>query len=397
MKRNEKVVPTVPPEDKMRRKPRMDQTRITELRAKLLNQGLFNHMAERLLRYCCMEDRGQNVFLSPMSVLMLLAIAADATAGQTQEEIIRVLGQSNAGKALGALQNTLCAEGVLSSASALCVRKDRAAGLKKEFRELLEQVYGGELFISEDMVQDVNAWVAEKTKGMIREAMPGTMENMMLCLINAVAFDDKWKIPYEDHEVRDGEFRNADGTVSTVKMMNGVEYDYIDQDRFRGFLKEYRNGFSFLGLLPKEEGSEALEEAVRLISFYRLLRRPLEKKVYTRMPEFTFNYTQELTPLFESMGISDLFRFGADFSPVLQSDRRLKVGSVLHKAFIDVNRQGTRAAAVTAMWVEEEGCAPEVEYEEVYLDRPFVFAIIHNRTGHPVFTGIVNRLESREA
>ena len=136
---------------------------------------------------------------------------------------------------------------------------------------------------------------------------------------------------------------------------------------------------------------------MRLISFYRLLRRPLRKKVYTRMPEFTFNYTRELTPLFESMGISDLFRFGADFSPVLQSDRGLKVGSVLHKAFIDVNRQGTRAAAVTAMWVEEEGCAPEVEYEEVYLDRPFVFAIIHNRTGHPVFTGIVNRLESREA
>ena len=258
----------------------MDQTRIMALRAKLLNQGLFNHMAERLLRYCCMEDRGQNVFLSPMSVLMLLAIAADATAGQTQEEIIRVLGQSNAGKALGALQNILCAEGVLSSASAVCVRKDRAAGLKKEFRELLEQVYGGELFISEDMVQDVNAWVAEKTKGMIREAMPGTMENMMLCLLNAVAFDDKWKIPYEDHEVCDGEFRNADGTVSTVKMMNGVEYDYIDQDRFRGFLKEYRNGFSFLGLLPKEEGSEALEEAVRLISFYRLLRRPLKKSLY---------------------------------------------------------------------------------------------------------------------
>ena len=397
MKRNEKVVPTVPPEDKMRRKPRMDQTRIMALWAKLLNQGLFNHMAERLLRYCCMEDRGQNVFLSPMSVLMLLAIAADATAGQTQEEIIRVLGQSNAGKALGALQNTLCAEGVLSSASAVCVRKDRSAGLKKEFRELLEQVYGGELFISEDMVQDVNAWVAEKTKGMIREAMPGTMENMMLCLLNAVAFDDKWKIPYEDHEVCDGEFRNADGTVSTVKMMNGVEYDYIDQDRFRGFLKEYRNGFSFLGLLPKEEGSEALEEAVRLISFFRLLWRPLGKKVYTRMPEFTFNYTRELTPLFESMGISDLFRFGADFSPVLQSDRRLKVGSVLHKAFIDVNRQGTRAAAVTAMCVEEEGCEPEEEYEEVYLDRPFVFAILHNRTGHPVFTGIVNRLESREA
>ena len=370
----------------------LDRTRMLALRAKLLNQGLYSSMAERLLRHCCMADRGQNVFLSPLSVLMLLAIAADATAGQTQEEILRVLGQPNAGKALAALQEILCAEGVLSSASAVCVRQDKAAGLKTEFRELLEQVYGGELFCSEDMARDVNAWVTQKTNGMIREALPGSMENMLLCLINAVAFDDKWKTPYEDYEVRDGEFRNADGTVSTVNMMHGVEYDYIDQGRFRGFRKQYRSGFSFLGLLPKEEGAEALEAAVRLISFGRLLRRPVEKKVYTRMPEFTFNYSRELTPLFESMGISNLFSFGADFSPVLQPDRRLKVGSVLHKAFIDVNRQGTRAAAVTAMWAEEEGCEPEEEYEEVYLDRPFVFAIIHNRTGNPVFTGIVNQL-----
>ena len=64
MKRNEKVVPTVPPEDKMRRKPRMDQTNIMALREKLLNQGLYSHMVGRLLRYCYMEDRGQNCSFS---------------------------------------------------------------------------------------------------------------------------------------------------------------------------------------------------------------------------------------------------------------------------------------------------------------------------------------------
>ncbi len=373
----------------------MDQMRIAEIRSRQLIQGLYGRMAERLLRHCCREDRGENVFLSPLSVLMLLSMAADATAGQTQAEIFHALGQPNAGKALGALQEILCAEGVLNSANAVCIRKDKAAGVKKEFRDLLEQVYGGELFASENMEQDVNAWVTEKTKGMIRNSAPENMENMLLCLINAVAFDDKWKTPYMDYEVHDGTFRNADGTVSTVNMMNGVEYDYINHGHFRGFVKDYRNGFSFLALLPKEQGSEALEEAVSRISFFMLRRSRIGRKVYTRIPEFTFDYTRELIPLFEAMGVEQLFRYGADFSPVLDAEQRIKVSSVQHKAFIDVNRQGTRAAAVTAMWAEEEGAESPEEYEEVYLDRPFVFAIIHGKTGHPVFTGIVNHLENK--
>ena len=373
----------------------MDRTRVAELRMKLLNQGLFNRMAEWLLKHCAMEEKGKNVFLSPLSVLMLLSVAADATAGRTREEIFSALGQPDAGKALGALQEILCAEGVMSSANAVCLRQDIASSLKKEFTEMLRQVYGGEVFASEDMARDVNAWVTEKTKGMIREAAPASMENILLCLVNAVAFDDRWQTPYEDYQVRDREFRNADGTVSTVNMMHGEEHTYIDQGPFKGFLKNYRHGFSFLGLLPKEEGVEALEDAVRRISFSRLLHRPADKKVYTLLPEFTFDYTRELTPLLESMGIDRLFTFDADFSPVLEQDRRIKVGSVMHKAFIDVNREGTRAAAVTAMWAEEEGCGPVEEYEEVFLDRPFVFAIIHNRTGLPVFTGIVRRLESK--
>ena len=363
--------------------------------AKLRSSGRYGGMALRLLEICGAEEAGKNVFLSPLSVLMLMAIASDATAGNTKVELFRLLGFPDPGEAYGALQEALCAGGCLSSANAVCVRQDLAPGIREPFRELLARVYGGEIFSSADMAEDVNAWISEKTKGMIREAAPADMGNMAMCLVNAVAFEDKWRTPYEDRQVRDGEFRNADGTVSTVGMMRGEEYEYIETSSFRGFTKDYRSGFYFLALLPKEEGSEALVSAVEGLSFIRLRMGTVRKKVYTRMPEFTFSYARELSPIFRELGVSELFTFGADFSPLLKGPRA-RVESILHRAFVDVNRQGTKAAAVTAMWAEEEGGEPE-EYEEVYLDRPFVFMIMHKQTGYPVFTGIVSQLENREA
>ena len=109
------------------------------------------------------------------------------------------------------------------------------------------------------------------------------------------------------------------------------------------------------------------------------------------MPEFKYDFGKDLTSLFKTMGIEKLFSPQADFSPM--SSEWLKMEAILHKAHIEVDSKGTKAAAVT-IGIVTCGCAPVMEeYRTVTLDRPFIYAIIHNETGLPVFAGIMNHAE----
>ena len=117
--------------------------------------------------------------------------------------------------------------------------------------------------------------------------------------------------------------------------------------------------------------------------------------VHTKIPEFTYDYSATLNePLYE-MGIKDAFSdTKADFSNMAQiADYNIFISKILHKTHIELDRNGTRAAAVTAVIME---CAASIEppdIKEVYLDRPFVYAIIDRKTGVPVFLGALNNLE----
>ena len=107
------------------------------------------------------------------------------------------------------------------------------------------------------------------------------------------------------------------------------------------------------------------------------------------MPEFTFSFEDDLTGFFKELGIRSLFSPDADFSPL--TSEWIKADSIIHKAKIEVDSEGTKAAAATAMFAVA-GCAPMFDAKEVILNRPFLFAIMHNETGLPVFTGCLNQI-----
>ena len=351
----------------------------------------YDVLTRAMLRYCFEQGGRENTVLSPLSVLLVLAIAADAAAGETRTEILCALEHPGAGKALSILQRMMCEDPAFSCANAVCVRKENAPGVGNAFRKLLEEMYAGELFASDNVADEVSAWIGKKTKGMIRNAGPGEIREAVMCLVNAVAFDASWKEAYETDRIYDQDFHNADGSVSTVKMMYCEVNEYIDTPDFTGFRKTYENsGFSFMALLPKKEDPEALPGLLSGTDFGRAFSWRSFRKVHTGMPEYRFEYSKELTPLCNEFGISRLFSSSADLSPV--SRRPLLVGSILHKAFIDVSRTGTRAAAVTILCAEEGIDEEEEKIEEVILDRPFIFTIMHDRTNLPVFTGVVTHL-----
>ena len=290
---------------------------------------------------------------------------------------------------MGDFQEALAGTGVFSSANAVCVRPDFARTIRKSYTDLILPGYSGELFTDSNMVDAVNHWIGRKTRGMIREAADESMKDMLFCLISAVSFESAWNWPFEDEDVKGRYFHNADGSRCLVPMLHGSEDAYVENDLFTGFIKPYKDyQFSFMALLPKEKAALSELTDLNLTNLFRSSRRAI---VDIRLPEFRFDFSEDLASFCVEEGIHEIWSDHADFSPL--SDAWLRMEAMLHKTIIEVDRSGTRAAAVTLGEVGV-GCLPPKEIREVFLDRPFLFAIVHNETAIPVFAGQVNHLKN---
>lgn len=355
----------------------------------------YNELSRDILGTYVQLKKGNNVVLSPYSVIMLLGIAASSTAGATRDEIVKTIGGNlsfdNLQILLKELQEIFTKDGTLISSNAVCVQEQIKESLVEGYADMLDRSFSGTLFVSKDIVGDVNSWVKEKTRGMIERIADDSMRNMLACLLNAAAFEADWQEEYEEDDIYDGEFVNADNSISDVQMMDSQEHLYIETKDFTGFVKHYKGmAYSYMALLPKKKGINALQSSLKELNFTDILHSAEDTKVFVTMPEYKYSFSENLTGLCQEMGIRTLFTPGADFSNM--SREWLKVDSIIHKAHIEVDRKGTKAAAVTAAYVIE-GALPMMDYKSVCLDRPFVYAIMHNETGLPVFCGVMNHAE----
>lgn len=353
----------------------------------------YNEITGRILEHFSLQRKNENIIFSPLSVIMLLGIMADAVKGKAREEILEAISEGlsyeDLMEVLKKMQDETVRNRSLMSSNAVCVRESFRGSISEDYPKHLKEIFGGKLFSSPDMVRDINAWVRRRTGGMIETAVDGSVDQMLACLMNAVAFDAKWMKQYMDYYIEEGEFRNADGSVSEAQMMNSIEYSYIEDESFTGFIKPYRGRrHAFMGLLPKEkEGKTALNVDVGHLDLMKLFREAKEKKVYVAMPEFRSDLAEDLTGLFQDMGIRTIFSSEADFFPM--SCEWLRLDSVIHKAHIEVDRKGTKASAVS-IGITVEGGVPEMDHETVILDRSFVYAVMDTKTVIPVFAGICN-------
>ncbi|WP_029232561.1 serpin family protein [Butyrivibrio sp. VCB2006] len=357
--------------------------------------GKYNELTNIVLNNFVSGKKNENIVFSPLSIVMLLAIAAGAVQGKSKEEIVSVLGGEISFDEVKELfkefQSVFGRDKWLKSSNAVCVNNSIKQTINPDYEKELQEFFDGQLFVSENIVNDVNKWVSEKTNGMIKEAADDSMKDMLACLINAIAFEAKWERPYEAEEIFEDEFHNADGTTCEVDMMASSEDYYIEDDRFNGFIKAYKGGdYVYMALLPKKhENSAVLQSAVRNIDFTSLMNTMEYCEVSVTMPQFSYDFGEDLTQLCKDMGIRTPFTPEADFSPL--SSAQLMVDAIIHKAHIEVDSQGTKAAAITEE-LAVAGCCPNFDLKEVYLDRPFVYAIIHTETRLPVFVGVLNHV-----
>lgn len=354
----------------------------------------YHRLTRQMLDECIAEHPGENVIFSPYSILALLTIAANASAGESREQIVKALGADSYESLLSdinRLQTKLAKTGQLSVANATLINASIADSIMPGYDEQLKKLFDGSLIVSKDMVSDVNAWVEEKTDGQIGQIANESMKAMLACLINAILFDADWKDKYESDDIYEDDFTNADGTTSEVQMLSSTEWRYLENDFFTGFAKPYKANYSYVALLPKKAKSKTfLKRAIKELNISELLQNEKKMETIVKMPEFETAFEQDVTRICQNMGITEIFTPGADFSPM--SSKWLKMDQIVHKAKVEVNRKGTKAAAVT-MGVIRLGCAPDFKnIRFVRLDRPFLYAVVHNETGLPVFSGMVNQL-----
>lgn len=356
----------------------------------------YNSFSRTLLQKC--KKKNENLILSPFSLLMLLAVAADATSGLTKKEIANALYNADyyeeTKKLLCELQKLILSDTFMSS-NAVCIDQRFEKHVLPDFMKTLNTGFGGNVFASGNIQEEVNKWVTEKTKGLIKEiSLPKKPYEMLAaCLLNAVAFKAGWENKVEGTAIKQEEFENIDTTINKVSMMHSKEKSYIEDDYYVGFVKPYQKDFSFMALLPKEKGPIFLEKAIGKLDMTTLFANKTPDKVMVTMPEFESQCSSDLRAACEVMGIRTVFTNEADFSPMID-DVPLQAGTIKQKALIKVNREGTEAAAVTYMpAITTIGVRLEPEPKVIKLDRPFVYAIMHNETSIPVFIGILNSMK----
>ena len=215
-------------------------------------------------------------------------------------------------------------------------------------------------------------------------------------LINALTYENKWLVPYEKEQLRTGIFTDASGSSQKAEFMYSDENRYFEDELAQGFIKPYKDGFSFIAIRPKD--GVTIEEYISRMTgekLRKLVNEPQHITVSAGIPEFSNEGFTDLVPVFESMGMKDIFdSVRADLTRLGTSSRgNIFIGAAFQKAFIEVNSDGTRAAAVSVAEAKD-GCAMVYIPETVILDRPFIYMIADDGRleGLPLFMGTVENI-----
>ena len=358
--------------------------------------------------YQTLRHKDGNVFLSPYSISLALAMAYAGARGETERQIAETLHftlpQERLHPALNALDLEIGSRGVsrgfkLNVANA--VWGQDGYQFLPEYLDLLAENYGAGVRRVDFMAQanaarrTINEWVSDKTEGRVRDLLPPGAVGMLtkMVLTNAIYFKAKWAEPFDIDLTSDRPFHLLDGQKVDVAMMRKEKdghYGYTRGDGYQAVEIPYDGWeLSMVILLPDQGEFRRVEESLDAELLGRVTQDAAANRqtVVLSMPRFKFESKFLLGSALGAMGMPDAFReFRADFSGI-DGTRTLFVDAVIHKAFVAVDEKGTEAAAATAVGIDALSNRPV--HRRVTVDRPFIFLIRDNVTGSVLFIGRV--------
>jgi serpin B len=359
--------------------------------------------------YQALREQEGNLFYSPHSISVALAMTYAGARNQTAEQMAAtlqfMLEQDRLHPAFNWLDAELASRGEgaegkdskgfrLNIVNAIWGQKDYT--FLSDFLDVLAENYGAGLRIldfineTEQSRLAINQWVSDQTEGRIEDLIPqGAIDALTrLVLTNAIYFNAAWECPFDEDFTADGPFYLLDGGQVSVPMMQQTEsFGYTDGEGYQAVELQYDgNELSMVIFLPEAGQFEAFEEGLQAQQVSDIISGLQPTLVDLTMPKFEFDSEFSLKDTLSGMGMPVAFSAAADFSGMTGTPD-LCISAVLHKAFVSVNEAGTEAAAATAVIVGES--AMPGQPVEVTVDRPFIFLIRDIETGAILFVGRV--------
>ncbi|WP_437736904.1 serpin family protein [Sorangium sp. So ce1335] len=273
----------------------------------------------------------------------------------------------------------------------------QGAGIEAPFLKVLGEHYGAHVRLAnfdsaEEGADLINRWVSHHTEGKIPDLLPSApMDGTRYVLVNAIYFDAAWRTPFDEDATKPGTFRRGDTTSVTAPMMRGVqETRYGAGDGWEAVEIPYAGTpVSMFLVLPAEGTADAFMESLDGAALEEIIASMQQRSVDITMPKFSFRSSPDLEPPLSKLGMGIAFTPGADFSGIT-GGLGIYIQAVIHQAFIDVDEEGTEAAAATAVVLASSGVGGFHDPAAIVLDRPFFFFISDVPTGTLLFAGRVN-------
>lgn len=370
---------------------------------------VFSHVQNKLSMDLLkqLSSPGRNTFFSPSSISSVLSMVYLGAAGATEKELFNFLGYNQAGiqnreEVLSAsrelIQRSVQNQNVTFDTASMVIASNTQPVLASYVREL-KVIFDAEVrqvdFANDSgkVVQETNKWVGDRTRGKITSVLDDVPSDVKMLLLNVVYFKGKWRHQFHKGMTKKMPFYN-DGKqkvlVDTMTLNAALPYYRSGKLEAQVIKMPYvGSGYSAIVMLPfRNEGINILVEQLSSSVFRETTSNLRMTETELQLPRFKIESVYKLKPTLKKMGLDSVFGSRSNLSRI-DGTRDLYVSEVFHKAYLEVEEEGSEAAAATTIVIKTKSLR---RTPVVHVDHPFVFCILSEHSGEIMFVGAVNRL-----
>ncbi len=361
-----------------------------------------------VLRQLASQRPDTNVFISPTSIAVALAMISNGANGTTRDAILRTLHSDtqpieafNAANRELAEQISKTTAVQLSMANALWLQQNLS--VNPAFQQILQTAYDAHAesveFRNPAAVETINAWVAKHTNDRIEHLVDQVDPLTVAMLTNAIVFKGKWTLPFDPKSTQPHDFKTANGVVLQVPMMkNSAEYAYYANGKgLEAIRLPYADrSFAMYVVLPRDSsGMQSFLSQLTPDTFTALVSslHTHTQQGTIELPRFTITYDATLNAVLTKLGMGIAFGNNANFDGICKTPR-IQISEVRHASFLKVDEEGTEAAAATSVGMRAMAARIEPPPFHMVVDHPFFLAIRDERNGQLLFTGTIAKPEN---
>jgi len=347
------------------------------------------------------SESDKNLFISPLSISTALSMTANGAVGETKEGIKQTLYQENisdqeineAYKTLVEFITELDPKVTMSLANSNWYKQEYH--IEEAFRSILRDYYDAEVnaadFDDPGTKDLINGWIEDETNGKIKDMLDEIPSDAVMYLINAIYLKATWQYQFEKDKTEKMDFTLMNGSKVKTDMMfsEGVKVRLYTSQELQYIELPYGNGqFVFSIILPNDASKlDGIISQLEINQFNYFIENSDTTTAQVYLPKFKIEYKKTLNELLMAMGMAQSFGTNADFSDLFVEELWLAISRVLHQSFIEVDEEGTEAAAATIVEIVELSAGGGGSQPTIFIDRPFAFFIREKHSETILFSG----------